>query len=180
VIVNLHWGLQDIQLPRPKDITLAHQIIDHGADMIIGHHAHCIQPYQIYRDKYIFYGIGNCIFPYDCIANHSSGEIKISLKLRPWNRRSLLVSVDLLTMKPRMSLTFFNDTHLTILPGPANIRQIHSSGQDDKRYIRQFQRHARYCMARDMFLRFLERPGLVRMQHLRALFHHDREAGMEG
>ena len=30
---------------------------------MIGHHSHCIQPFEIYKGKYIFYSLGNSIFP---------------------------------------------------------------------------------------------------------------------
>lgn len=58
-IVSLHWGEGLSHYPRPESVREAHRIIDAGADMIIGHHAHCLQGYEIYRGKPIFYGLGN-------------------------------------------------------------------------------------------------------------------------
>ncbi len=47
-------------------MDIAHHLIDYGADTIISHHTHTIQPYEIYqtrRDPHrkapIFYGLGN-------------------------------------------------------------------------------------------------------------------------
>ncbi len=62
VILNFHWGEEEIQYPKPKDVKIARECIDHGADMIIGHHAHVIQSSEVYRGKHIFYGIGNFAF----------------------------------------------------------------------------------------------------------------------
>lgn len=59
VIFILHWGIELELYPEPMHIELAHHAIDCGADLIIGHHPHCIQPIEKYKDKYIFYSIGN-------------------------------------------------------------------------------------------------------------------------
>jgi hypothetical protein len=62
-IVNIyHWGFEYNLLPNPSDIHFAHQSIDAGADMIIGHHPHVIQPYEKYKEKDIFYSLGNFYF----------------------------------------------------------------------------------------------------------------------
>jgi len=62
VIVNLHWGYEYEVYPLPIHRKLAHQIIDYGADIIIGHHPHTIQAFEKYRNKYIYYSIGNFYF----------------------------------------------------------------------------------------------------------------------
>ena len=41
---------------------LAHQIIEAGADLIIGHHPHVVQNIEKYQGKLIFYSLGNFIF----------------------------------------------------------------------------------------------------------------------
>ncbi len=62
-IVNvLHWGFELNYLPMPLDVMLAHKIIESGCDLIIGHHPHNIQPYEIYKNKHIFYSLGNFYF----------------------------------------------------------------------------------------------------------------------
>ncbi|WP_298505532.1 CapA family protein [uncultured Maribacter sp.] len=63
LILNMHWGIEDIAYPEPNKRTLAYELIDAGADLIIGHHPHIIQPYEMYKDKYIFYSLGNFYFP---------------------------------------------------------------------------------------------------------------------
>lgn len=65
LIVCLHWGFEYNRLPLPCDINLAHQIIDSGADLIIGHHPHCVQPLEIYKGKRIYYSLGNFYFGRD-------------------------------------------------------------------------------------------------------------------
>ena len=62
VIVNVHWGEEYQRASNPKQRRLAHWLIDHGADAIIGHHPHVVQEMEIYKDKPIFYSLGNFIF----------------------------------------------------------------------------------------------------------------------
>ena len=62
VVVCMHWGFEFNRYPMPYDIDLAHALIDAGADLIIGSHPHCVQPYEEYRGKMIFYSLGNFYF----------------------------------------------------------------------------------------------------------------------
>lgn len=94
VIVSVHWGAEQIDLPKPDDVLLAHAIIDAGADLLIGHHAHCVQPWELYKGKYIFYGLGNCIFPDIDVPGFYQGETptkRHSIHNKFWNKRSLAV-----------------------------------------------------------------------------------------
>lgn len=63
IILSIHWGIEDIKYPEPDKRKLAYELIDAGADLIIGHHPHIIQPIEKYKNKYIFYSLGNFYFP---------------------------------------------------------------------------------------------------------------------
>lgn len=63
IIVNIHWGKEDISYPEPDKRELAHKLIDAGVDLIIGHHPHIIQHCEYYKEKMIYYSIGNFYFP---------------------------------------------------------------------------------------------------------------------
>ena len=62
VILCLHWGIEMQLTPEKKQTEQAHAFIDAGADLIIGHHPHVVQPIEQYKNKYIFYSLGNFIF----------------------------------------------------------------------------------------------------------------------
>ena len=62
VLVVLHWGVEYQQEPTLQQRREARQLIDAGADGIIGHHPHVIQKEEIYKNKPIFYSLGNFIF----------------------------------------------------------------------------------------------------------------------
>lgn len=68
VIVGLHWGVPPEWMP-PMQGTLAdyqrplaHRIIDSGADLIVGGHAHAPHGVEVYRRKLIAYSLGNFVF----------------------------------------------------------------------------------------------------------------------
>jgi Bacterial capsule synthesis protein PGA_cap len=62
VIVFPHWGIEYRNKPFEAQQQLARSIIDAGADMIIGNHAHWIGAVEIYKGKPIWYALGNFVF----------------------------------------------------------------------------------------------------------------------
>lgn len=62
VIIFPHWGTEYRDGPFAAQQALAHQIIDAGADMIIGNHAHWAAAMEVYEGKPIWYALGNFVF----------------------------------------------------------------------------------------------------------------------
>ena len=62
VIVCPHWGVEYALQPTRDQVELAHQMIDAGADLIVGSHPHVVQPLEKYHDHWIAYSLGNFIF----------------------------------------------------------------------------------------------------------------------
>lgn len=62
IVLILHGGIELYQLPTPRMKRWYHHFIDLGADAIINHHQHCFSGYEIYKEKPIFYGLGNLNF----------------------------------------------------------------------------------------------------------------------
>ena len=66
IVVYPHWGVEYQSYPEEYQITLARNIIDWGADMVIGNHPHVIQPREEYEAKdgrkgIIYYSLGNLV-----------------------------------------------------------------------------------------------------------------------
>ncbi len=59
IILIPHWGFEFNTYPMPCDIGFAHSCINHGCNLIIGHHPHVIQAKEIYNNSHIFYSLGN-------------------------------------------------------------------------------------------------------------------------
>lgn len=62
LIVSFHWGIEYAEKPSLKQTNLAHQVVDAGGNLILGHHSHVIQPVENYREAKIVYSFGNFIF----------------------------------------------------------------------------------------------------------------------
>ena len=62
IIVNVHWGREERPMNTKRQQQIGHFFIDQGVDLVIGHHPHCIQPYEVYKNKHIFYSLGNFAF----------------------------------------------------------------------------------------------------------------------
>jgi gamma-polyglutamate biosynthesis protein CapA len=62
VVLSLHWGDEFVDIPSRTQIETAHQLIDSGADIILGHHSHQIQGVEKYKGKIIAYSLGNFVF----------------------------------------------------------------------------------------------------------------------
>jgi len=62
VIVFPHWGVEYRNKPFAAQQKLARDIIDAGADMIIGNHAHWVGAVEVYKGKPIWYALGNFVF----------------------------------------------------------------------------------------------------------------------
>lgn len=62
IIISCHWGYEREYEPRQEQIDLGHQLIDYGADIVIGTHPHRLQPIEKYNGKYIIYSLSNFVF----------------------------------------------------------------------------------------------------------------------
>jgi len=62
VIVSYHWGAELDYYPNDNQVRLGRGTIDAGADLVIGHHSHRINPIEYYNGKYICYSLGNFSF----------------------------------------------------------------------------------------------------------------------
>lgn len=60
--VYLHWGIERNTTPEEYQVSMAHALIDAGADAVIGAHPHVLQGVELYKEKPIFYSLGNFIF----------------------------------------------------------------------------------------------------------------------
>jgi poly-gamma-glutamate capsule biosynthesis protein CapA/YwtB (metallophosphatase superfamily) len=65
VIVFPHWGVEYRGEPFERQQQLARDILDAGADMIIGNHAHYAAAVEIHKGKPIWYALGNFVFDQD-------------------------------------------------------------------------------------------------------------------
>ncbi|MEO9301538.1 CapA family protein [Acinetobacter pittii] len=92
IIVICHWGVDFKPITKEQN-KLATILTQAGADLIIGHGAHTIQPVQIINQKPVVFGIGNAVF-------NSNGEYEKHNALSYGCIARLDLSKDLLRLYP--------------------------------------------------------------------------------
>ncbi|MFS0837571.1 CapA family protein [Paenibacillus sp. 1P03SA] len=80
VFVYMHWGVEKNHKPEEWQRTFAKEMIDAGADGIIGSHVHVLQGFEFYKGKPIAYSIGNFLFP-DYVKDAKADTGLLTLKL---------------------------------------------------------------------------------------------------
>jgi hypothetical protein len=103
IVIYIHWGCEESSYPLKEDISTARRLVEAGADIIIGTHAHSPQPVEKYMNGIIAYNLGNFITPsfrripsfYD---DTGVAQSEFSKKLLLWNRISWGVTIDMKTM----------------------------------------------------------------------------------
>lgn len=98
IIYSFHWGNEYVNIPSPSQVKLAHDMVDMGVDIIIGHHPHVIQPVERYKNGLIFYSLGNFLFDMFWSENVRNGiiaEIILGDKKEPdYNIRHFRINSD--------------------------------------------------------------------------------------
>jgi poly-gamma-glutamate capsule biosynthesis protein CapA/YwtB (metallophosphatase superfamily) len=62
VVVSLHWGQEHQHAPTSYQTDVARRLMGSGAiDLIVGHHAHVIQPIRRVAGHWVAYGLGNSL-----------------------------------------------------------------------------------------------------------------------
>lgn len=79
VMVMIHWGIELDAHPRAYQVKQAHRLIDAGADVILGAHAHRLQPMEIYRGRPIYYCLGNFVWPRLTLEQRTTAVAEITV-----------------------------------------------------------------------------------------------------
>lgn len=110
-IVQLHWGLEFEYFPSPDQVAVAHHLAELGADVVIGHHPHVVQPSELYRTRRdperqvpIFYSLGNLVNPFSLPELCRSAIARITLakgRVRGGETRTYVQAAQLLPVTQR-------------------------------------------------------------------------------
>jgi poly-gamma-glutamate capsule biosynthesis protein CapA/YwtB (metallophosphatase superfamily) len=110
VVVSLHWGVEYEPQPRAQDVELAHEIVEAGALVVLGHHPHVLQPIELHRRSdgrvgVIAYSLGNFVsnqsrkyvhgaMPEKIAATRDGALLRVGLAKRDYGRGVVRVEVD--------------------------------------------------------------------------------------
>ncbi len=81
ILVIVHGGPELFQLPSLRMVETYRFFIDAGADAVVNHHQHCYSGYEIYKEKPIFYGLGNLLFDVNPIKTNDRWNYGYMVKL---------------------------------------------------------------------------------------------------
>lgn len=62
LVVSFHFGEEYLIKHNVRQEYLAHQAVDDGAKIVIGHHSHVTEDTEIYKNSFIAYSLGNFVF----------------------------------------------------------------------------------------------------------------------
>jgi poly-gamma-glutamate synthesis protein (capsule biosynthesis protein) len=79
VIVFLHWGTELDACPNPDQEPLATLLVQAGADIIVGSHAHVLLGGGYLGSAYVDYGLGNFAFYNDPPPTDQTGSLAITV-----------------------------------------------------------------------------------------------------
>jgi poly-gamma-glutamate synthesis protein (capsule biosynthesis protein) len=107
IVIYVHWGEEESSLPFSADVMKARKMIDAGADLVIGSHAHSPQPVEKYRNGIIAYNLGNFIMPSfnetpSYFNDEGVAQSSFTKRLMPWNRFSWGLEVDMESLRFRV------------------------------------------------------------------------------
>lgn len=107
VIVSYHWGAELDYKPNNNQIKLGRLTIDAGADLVLGHHSHRINPIEFYQGRYIVYSLGNFSFA----GNNKPNDMSTFLFQIRFNVKNGVASTDSFRIIPARisSKTDYND-----------------------------------------------------------------------
>lgn len=76
VIVQLHMGFQFASAPGEAVVSAAREAVDAGADLVVCHHPHVLQGFEIYNGHLIAYSMGNFLFDQDFLSTFRSSWLR--------------------------------------------------------------------------------------------------------
>jgi hypothetical protein len=62
VVVSIHWGTELQDWSSDEQRRAAEWLVDEGADLVVGHHPHVVQPPACVHGRPVFFSLGNHVF----------------------------------------------------------------------------------------------------------------------
>lgn len=83
VVVSLHWGTEYLHQPDSAQRELARKVAGmRDVDLVLGHHAHVVQPVERRSGKWIVYGMGNQVARHErpIDANREGAMVRVTFR----------------------------------------------------------------------------------------------------
>lgn len=80
IIVAMHWGEEYTTNPSANQKQVASDLSKMGVNLIIGNHAHSLQPVEMINDTLVFYALGNFIAAQDTVDKQTGAIVSLNVK----------------------------------------------------------------------------------------------------
>jgi poly-gamma-glutamate synthesis protein (capsule biosynthesis protein) len=132
VVVSLHWGVEYRHDPAPAQRDLAGRLAEAGADLILGHHPHVLQPVEMLerggRRTLVAYSLGNFVSNQDRVyqAGPEGGDSRdgVALQCRLVRERLPDGQVRVRVAEPRCEPLWTENNWRDFTAGRARRREI--------------------------------------------------------
>jgi poly-gamma-glutamate capsule biosynthesis protein CapA/YwtB (metallophosphatase superfamily) len=78
IVVDLHWGVEGSNCPSPRQQELAKQLVDAGADIVVGSHSHRVETAGRLDGALVDYGLGNFAFYNESGPSGVTGVLRVT------------------------------------------------------------------------------------------------------
>lgn len=135
VVVSLHWGVEYSHEPTPRQRDLAGRLAEAGADLILGHHPHVLQPVEVIERNghrtLVAYSLGNFVSNQDRVYQPDLGAPEggdsrdgVALQCRLVRERLPDGQVRVTVADPRCELLWTDNNWRDFTAGRAHRREI--------------------------------------------------------
>ena len=125
MIVNLHWGVEYVHQPTSDQLSVARQLRRSGViDLIVGQHAHVVQPIRRLWGKFVVYGEGNFLSAQssNCCPGPTQDGLVAVARVRVAGERVTVRRVDYVPIYVRRP-------DFVVVPVGARLRQLARTGR---------------------------------------------------
>jgi poly-gamma-glutamate capsule biosynthesis protein CapA/YwtB (metallophosphatase superfamily) len=94
IVASVQFRERDTYEPRTEQVQISKTLVDFGADVVYGSQAHQVQQVEHYKNKVIYYGLGNFLFD----QNYSLGVRQGFFLQHFFHNGQLIQSIPVYTM----------------------------------------------------------------------------------
>lgn len=125
VVVNLHWGAEYVHQPTAAQRALASRLLRRRAvDLIVGQHAHVVQPIRRLHRRFVVFGEGNLLSAQTsaCCPGPTQDGLLAVIRVRASERRARVTRVHYVPVYVRRP-------DFTVLPVGRRLAQLERTGR---------------------------------------------------
>ena len=127
VVVNLHWGVEYVHRPTPEQLAVARSLLrGRVIDLIVGQHAHVVQPIRRLGGRFVVFGEGNFVSAQStaCCPGPTQDGLVAAVRVRVEGERVSVTGVDYVPISVRRP-------DFVVLPVGRRLRQLREQRRSD-------------------------------------------------